>query len=209
MRLTESAKDFNPRPPRGERRLPCCRHVSCKTISIHALREESDGQRWSGSLFFLHFNPRPPRGERLLFDKLAKGDFTFQSTPSARRATYGQHSDCTGSANFNPRPPRGERPCCSHLLICSSFISIHALREESDPETYRYVAGYVTFQSTPSARRATLHGPYQRLERAGFQSTPSARRATYILNHKRARSSISIHALREESDDGCTPGCRA
>ena len=79
-------------------------------ISIHALREEGDFSRTRPSHRKCNFNPRPPRGGRLkywcmesmpiwisihalreegdvLFDKLAKGDFTFQSTPSARRAT--------------------------------------------------------------------------------------------------------------------------
>ena len=45
----------------------------------------------------------------MLFDKLAKGDFTFQSTPSARRAT-----------------DKDRR------TLETIFISIHALREESD-----------------------------------------------------------------------------
>ena len=87
------------------------------------------------------------------------------------------------------------------VIIRQCDISIHALREEGDPETYRYVAGYVTFLSTPSARRATTapcrHSVrsgyfYPRPPRGGrqsvqtlmypdvqFLSTPSARRATF------------------------------
>ena len=34
--------DFNPRPPRGERRAGCSAHPPGLPISIHALREESD-----------------------------------------------------------------------------------------------------------------------------------------------------------------------
>ena len=60
----------------------------------------------------------------------------------------------------------------------STFISIHALREESD--------------STLSGRRYT---PLRT-----FLSTPSARRATTVVSTKVCRLLISIHALREESD---------
>ena len=168
--------DFNPRPPRGERRkladinylaflfqstpsarratsnvvrivwsrlfqsTPSARRAtlrpnvlkwSCR-ISIHALREESDGSfctpriaQWKISIHALReesdkepategqthqdFNPRPPRGERLLLS-------VFPSGPSY----------------FNPRPPRGER-----LALCHPFLR------------------QCRFQSTPSARRAT------------------------------------------------------
>ena len=55
------------------------------------------------------------------------------------------------------------------------------------------------FQSTPSARRATklLELPANRVL---FQSTPSARRATVLTQIFANIYSISIHALREESD---------
>ena len=56
-------------------------------------------------------------------------------------------------------------------------ISIHALREESDPLKYIYP-----------------HLPYK------FQSTLSVRRATGVTAFNFCLSLISIHALREESD---------
>ena len=81
----------------------------------------------------------------------------------------------------------------------------------------------VLFLSTPSARRATLHGHEQRvgvvisihaLREEGddvrqaspltvclFLSTPSARRATYCFFNKFFFKVISIHALREEGDN--------
>ena len=58
-----------------------------------------------------------------------------------------------------------------------SYISIHALREESDQSPTLLPWGFGLFQSTPSARRATTH----------IQDTHTSR-------------VISIHALREESD---------
>ena len=62
--------------------------------------------------------------------------------------------------------------------------------------------GYLVkrFQSTPSARRATIL--YKRMDGKimGFQSTPSARRATAAARRTCATVCISIHALREEGD---------
>ena len=63
--------------------------------------------------------------------------------------------------------------CCRF----SSLISIHALREESDHFDSGFSFSYGLFQSTPSARRATVW---------------------YRSNTK--QEVISIHALREESD---------
>ena len=80
--------DFNPRSPRGER--PVITSVGIQrrySISIHALREESDD-------YFVYLLPLRER---------------FQSTLSARRATY------SWLDNMRQYP-----------------ISIHALREESD-----------------------------------------------------------------------------
>ena len=61
------------------------------------------------------------------------------------------------------------------------MISIHALREESDPRYAARIAGSAKFQSTPSARRAT--------DGSAFDGV--------LLT-------ISIHALREESDTATT-----
>ena len=83
-------------------------------ISIHALREEGD--------------PFAPSTDTV--------DFTFQSTPSARRAT--------DKASPVVRMP---------------LISIHALREEGDLCIGGAVFDGVQFQSTPSARRATQAAP--------------------------------------------------
>ena len=104
-------------------------------------------------------------------------DDPFLSTPSARRATMEQ---------IRRRINNG--------------ISIHALREEGDPQLRQGQLCRKEFLSTPSARRATHSGgrrglwlsdfyprpprggrPYQaetRFGRVKFLSTPSARRAT-------------------------------
>ena len=100
---------FNPRPPRGGRlggafmaqyanqfqSTPSARRataahdaaISVYNISIHALREEGDISQTATANFAMHFNPRPPRGGRLQNQVNALMGMTFQSTPSARRAT--------------------------------------------------------------------------------------------------------------------------
>ena len=123
--------DFNPRPPRGGRQLLQGFQHPHLPISIHALREEGDagqsciasaardfnprpprgGRRssLSASSTQPNFNPRPPRGGRRTKAILYRSTLTFQSTPSARRAT---------SADLKRRQ--------------TIRISIHALREEGD-----------------------------------------------------------------------------
>ena len=128
--------NFNPRPPRGGRRISllicarrskfqstpsarratCCRvlHVLVTEISIHALREEGDGTR----------------------KQQCTGLKSFQSTPSARRATSSDTKQFCSVRNFNPRPPRGGRRVYNHIENTAAI-----------------------FQSTPSARRATPENP--------------------------------------------------
>ena len=60
-------------------------------ISIHALREEGDGQGSRGCPASIYFYPRPPRGGRL----------------------YGIIQQLQHDIHFYPRPPRGGRPCRS------------------------------------------------------------------------------------------------
>ena len=86
--------------------------VRCpSSISIHALREEGDRHEPTDVAGTANFNPRPPRGGRLEFVAIIiifvfisihalreEGDLRrggrkeqghqFQSTPSARRATF-------------------------------------------------------------------------------------------------------------------------
>ena len=192
--------NFYPRPPRGGRhRLSRFGHYT-SDISIHALREEGDcwymvviigecdisihalreeGDTTSGTtLLWPHdFYPRPPRGGRHDLWNDAAVAARFLSTPSARRATYYGWPE----AQFIK-------------------ISIHALREEGDPNKRRSTRPRPhyfyprpprggrhsrcqtrqyedKFLSTPSARRATpdlLCSEHDVL----FLSTPSARRAT-------------------------------
>ena len=101
---------FYPRPPRGGRLSDHSPGLLLFSISIHALREEGDGNLCEECLRENNFYPRPPRGGRQqpdenIYEKIQisihalreEGDhdyFTsclpspiFLSTPSARRAT--------------------------------------------------------------------------------------------------------------------------
>ena len=103
--------NFNPRSPWGERPINVFLFVLTFLISIHALREESDLLSGKPCLSpNLHFNPRSPWGERQSQEVGGGLKSIFQSTLSVRRATI------------------------LNLALKSGikFISIHALREESD-----------------------------------------------------------------------------
>ena len=61
--------------------------IPAVVISIHALREEGDRETRRNTRFCMDFNPRPPRGGRQERQEQNGIQCTFQSTPSARRAT--------------------------------------------------------------------------------------------------------------------------
>ena len=130
--------------------------VQC-TISIHALREEGDWQASAscGRHHGISIHALREEGDRSKQAQRGCG-CRFLSTPSARRATRASRRPKSALKNFYPRPPRGGRRICNRfasrsLLFLStpsarrattnSFktassmsISIHALREEGDPE---------------------------------------------------------------------------
>ena len=124
--------NFNPRPPRGGR--PRC-----------SLRTPSKST---------YFNPRPPRGGRPMSEPKQLQKSLFQSTPSARRATW-LLSMCRPKQQFQSTPSARRATCSRYCApdaselfqstpsarratgFCCPFhrmsnISIHALREESD-----------------------------------------------------------------------------
>ena len=96
----------------------------------------------------------------------------FQSTLSVRRATLTVENLANGIV-----------------------ISIHALREESDPTNFPSGAFGATFQSTLSVRRATVFEGYIP-SLSEFQSTLSVRRATLRSAARRAmvrfQSTLSV-----------------
>ena len=157
--------------------------VKIVTISIHALRKESD---------VLGISALCEHG-------------LFQSTLSVRRATWSlTHSSMTCLAFQSTLSVR--RATAFLWMPCAfPLISIHALRKESDclmlapmPESHD------TFQSTLSVRRATAARPVV-CSHEKFQSTLSVRRATVAYGVDEDVRVISIHALRKESDS--SPSC--
>ena len=127
----KGSKNFNPRSPRGERRLFPIACKDARDISIHAPRVGSDlvrNQALNLDGISIHaprvgsdggnprrqegghdFNPRSPRGERPKSPLIYFVAPLFQSTLPAWGATPFRSSPTRGSAYFNPRSPRGER----------------------------------------------------------------------------------------------------
>ena len=169
-------------------------------ISIHALREEGDGDTLNNEeakgYFYprpprggrrcrargsrdptLNFYPRPPRGGRPVAAGKAHPYHLFLSTPSARRATRAGRRGRQWGKNFYPRPPRGGRLVLHGIFCGICKISIHALREEGDEQQISLMGQYFDFYPRPPrGGRPQERDIYA--SRFQFLSTPSARRAT-------------------------------
>ena len=78
-------------------------------------------------------------------------------------------------------------------------ISIHALREEGDPEYFKKSLGLQVFLSTPSARRATA-GCRRPCGSFGISIHALREEGDEGPNYCHFPLNISIHALREEGD---------
>ena len=191
--------DFNPRPPRGGRLQRTARHEGRPHISIHALREEGDKFFSKGYISLSNFNPRPPRGGRPISGQDKALGLKFQSTPSARRATFSSAFICLYSFLFQSTP--SARRATLGVLVDDrvQHISIHALREEGDKGGHDPFAGLeISIHALREEGDSSPEG--ERGIPLGFQSTPSARRATRRLCGQGREACISIHALREEGD---------
>ena len=97
------AQCFNPRTPRGVRRIRAPPHAEERS-----------------------FNPRTPRGVRLLLFIELLASESFQSTHPSRGATPMQQCKTSSYGGFNPRTPRGVRPCNTHQKGRRCDVSIHA-----------------------------------------------------------------------------------
>jgi len=82
-------------------------------------------------------------------------------------------------------------------MVASLFQSTPSGRKATLHGSVTYAGG--TFQSTPSGRKATGGGSAI-IWRALFQSTPSGRKATDITGNGTPDMIVSIHAFREEGD---------
>ena len=140
---------FNPRPPRGGRRVVKEFLSYQNLISIHALRVESDvgihGLSSTSPIFQSTLSVGRATDFRCLV--LTIGQISIH----ALREEGDQHLQPLVQLflNFNPRPPRGERPAVFYSM------------------DYNYA-----FQSTPSARRATGDAPGNAAASTNFNPRP-------------------------------------
>ena len=150
--------------------------MSKAIISIHALRKESNEIRKVKMLVLREFQSTLSVRRATSFLLLHVQHCLFQSTLSVRRAT--------------------RRAGRVHGKL---WISIHALRKESDGSCARPAVRRLVFQSTLSVRRATCRPSvswrFRRISIHALRKESDAQRL--VLQHLLA---ISIHALRKESD---------
>ena len=107
-------------------------------------------------------------------------------------------------ANFYPRPPRGGRLCAPcKIRFETLFLSTPSARRATSPSLFPILTAKHFYPRPPRGGRRSLMVTMPFLMR--FLSTPSARRATEELIYKRLSEAISIHALREEGDQGQLP----
>ena len=170
---------FYPRPPRGGRRGSCRIGHIAGSISIHALREEGD-HRAQG------------RSGRSL---------SFLSTPSARRATK-TRVGLKGHHNISIHALREEGDC---MVIASGWrwsISIHALREEGDVvNVFTELPIFDFYPRPPRGGRPGDLTTWQSPRRDFYPRPPRGGRHCTLIQHNHQKK-ISIHALREEGDEG-------
>ncbi len=195
---------FNPRAPRGARRLAGFAVFKQRPISIHALREERDTCRTFTKSRQSNFNPRAPRGARRrhFISSLFLSSISIHALREERdeciirihglhlhfnpRAPRGarQQGDFSLSnrIDFNPRAPRGARPASCGILSCIPC----------------------KFQSTRSARSATPCHFQSHVANPDFNPRAPRGARLYAITSPRPPNFISIHALREERDQ-CPP----
>ena len=80
------------------------------------------------------FYPRPPRGGRPPYCRRSDASCRFLSTPSARRATDAGESGVALGEKFLSTPSARRATHAAPAEHAENQISIHALREEGDPE---------------------------------------------------------------------------
>ena len=132
-------RNFNPRSPWGERHGDTTYVEISQNISIHALREESDGL-WTQALQFnLWISIHALREE----------------SDGAKVRTMAQIS------YFNPRSPWGERLANFLDFICKATLFQSTLSVRRATWLYLLIIQQYVFQSTLSVRRATLRSGYR------------------------------------------------
>ena len=152
-----------------------------RRISIHALREEGDGEVENKPWMPENFYPRPPRGGRRQKRK------SRQILQSISIHALREEGDV-----ITPLTHTTDR-----------IISIHALREEGDSARSTESSSASIFLSTPSARRATVERGRRWAMKAYFYPRPPRGGRRVSRCRCLVFPVISIHALREEGDTEC------
>ncbi len=191
---------FNPRPPRGGRRMAEGLSGGQKKISIHVLREEDDPSLQRSpkrhKLFQSTSSARRTTKRRTGWHGLCRisihvlreeDDTTqtafgltyvqFQSTSSARRTTLITSSNSQGESYFNPRPPRGGRLVQARHLSDIINFNPRPPRGGRLPHYHYFCKGYYI----------SIHVLREEDDRRQ-------------RNHAERIQLISIHVLREEDD---------
>ena len=190
---------FNPRTPRGVRRIFTAIRPSGRSFqSTHPARGATPGVFCSkgGAGISIHAPREGCDGSRPGYAERAQ---VSQSTHPARGATGVLPYTRSWSRYFNPRTPRGVRPGGrSKPARQMRFQSTHPARGATGQG--RIVTGRLTFQSTHPARGATATCWRRPFLAANFNPrTPrGVRRGNGRL--PRRREAISIHAPREGCD---------
>ena len=170
------------------------------SISIHALREEGDGELAKATVNLDLISIHALREEG---DVRAGYGITgaFISIHALREeGDRGSWRPCSGKGYFYPRPPRGGRrsQVCRHSHRIK-FLSTPSARRATQVRT-AILDGMIQFLSTPSARRATRDTFAAFFEGRYFYPRPprGGRPVSFVSRYPAI--GISIHALREEGD---------
>ena len=154
------------------------RMATARLISIHVLRVEDDIWINCEITITTNFNPRPPCGGRLPLTRLCGRGNVFQSTSSVWRTTADRYE-----------------------MGIIREISIHVLRVEDDGGCPRAARPRRYFNPRPPCGGRRMVGTSQPYS-SQFQSTSSVWRTTPCGLSVIVESSISIHVLRVEDDNG-------
>ena len=192
-------------------------------ISIHALREEGDGQG-TGFCGASGISIHALREEGDVSTSIRSWPTTPISIHALREeGDGGEWNTYYVRKRISIHALREEGDMRVPPAFAALAISIHALREEGDRAVPQLRVGaerhfyprpprggrrtklvepldHPEFLSTPSARRATMRARQASYTSWVFLSTPSARRATFEPLWVALCVEISIHALREEGD---------
>ena len=191
--------NFYPRSPQGERLARFRYLVLSDSISIHALRKESDKIPYQCKIDKENFYPRSPQGERRWSLSRCQTRLLFLSTLSARRATAMIITICIVPKFLSTLSARRATRLYSIFRICARYFYPRSPQGERQIITSRSNRHRV-FLSTLSARRATRRAAFCLLSSWYFYPRSPQGERPGIRRLLHGSESISIHALRKESD---------